>query len=379
MKRKYHQPPRDNGKYVAYYRMSALRNHNDGSKQTEENSYGLASQKEMVHDYVAAQKGEIIGEFQEVQSGMAHNRHKRVEVLKAVELAKQHDATLVFPYVDRVARDMEFVGWLVNTGLRLRFADNPNATELVIYVLGAVAEDRSKSDSKKIKRGIDQRRKKGLPIGCHAHKNPGAKWTDEHRKKAVEVLRERRKKDPANKAAANRAFALWLQGYRPLEVHAILIDEGYRGPNGGALTWYFMKTYLYPQIDEFKQSGNVQPAVRKLVSKEFLTNADVPEYIGPRRGGWYPVYLKDPYLRQREIFQKEVIKAPKDKYRNFTNEKRAEMGLPKKKRFEYKQDKSADRNAVPKTRMRVELDPQTVAQNYINPPLVDPKQTSLNL
>lgn len=378
MKRKYHQPPRDNGKYVAYYRMSALRYNSDGSKQTEEGSYGLASGREMVHDYVASQKGEIIGEFQEVQSGMAHNRHKRVEVLKAVELAKKENATLIFPYVDRVARDMEFIGWLVNTGLRLRFADNPSATEMVIYVLGAVAEDRSKSDSKKIKRALDQRRKEGKPMGCHAHKSPGAKWTDEDREEAARVLRERRLSNPANKAAANRAFALWLQGYRPEEVHATLVDEGYRGPNGGVLGWYFIQTYLYPQIDEFKNNGGVQPAVLKLVSKEFLNNEKNPEYIGPRRS-YQKVFLRDPYLQQRAVFEKEVIEAPRDPYKDFTDEKRLEMGLPKKKKFRYKQDKSADRNRVPKTRMRVELDHNTVVQNYVNPPLIDPKQTSLNL
>jgi DNA invertase Pin-like site-specific DNA recombinase len=126
-------------KYIAYYRVSTARQGKSG--------LGLQAQKNAVEHYVNG-NGETIGEFTEVESGT--RKKKRVEIYKAIELAKSKNAILVVAKLDRLARDVEFTSALFNGGVDFICCDNPNANKLTIQLLSVIAENEAEAISSRI-------------------------------------------------------------------------------------------------------------------------------------------------------------------------------------------------------------------------------------
>jgi DNA invertase Pin-like site-specific DNA recombinase len=141
-------------RYIAYYRVSTQKQGKSG--------LGLQAQKNAVANYVGS-NGEILSEFTEVESGT--RKKKRVEIYKAIELAKKEKAILVVAKLDRLARDVEFTSALFNGGVEFVCCDNPTANKLTIQLLSVIAEheatviasrisDALKVKKEKIKKGI---------------------------------------------------------------------------------------------------------------------------------------------------------------------------------------------------------------------------------
>ena len=85
-------------KYVAYYRVSTQKQGNSG--------LGLQAQKNAVLNHIN-EKENLIGEFTEVETGT--RKKKRVEIYKAIELAKASKAILIVAKLDRLARDVDLL------------------------------------------------------------------------------------------------------------------------------------------------------------------------------------------------------------------------------------------------------------------------------
>lgn len=141
-------------KFIAYYRVSTQKQGASG--------LGLQAQKNAVANYVGS-NGEILSEFTEVESGT--RKKKRVEIYRAIELAKKEKAILVVAKLDRLARDVEFTSALFNGGVEFVCCDNPTANKLTIQLLSVIAEheatviasrisDALKVKKEKIKKGI---------------------------------------------------------------------------------------------------------------------------------------------------------------------------------------------------------------------------------
>ncbi len=82
--------------FVCYYRVSTQKQGQSG--------LGLEGQRATVQKFCA--EGRIIGEFTDVESGKKDNRP---ELLKAIEAAKQHGATLVIAKLDRLSRSRLYI------------------------------------------------------------------------------------------------------------------------------------------------------------------------------------------------------------------------------------------------------------------------------
>lgn len=93
-------------KYVAYYRVSTQKQGSTG--------LGLQAQKNAVARHIS-DEGNLIGEFVEVETGT--RKKKRVEIYKAIELAKANNAILIVAKLDRLARDVEFTSALYNANV----------------------------------------------------------------------------------------------------------------------------------------------------------------------------------------------------------------------------------------------------------------------
>jgi len=159
-------------KYVAYYRVSTQRQGASG--------LGLDAQRDAVHKYITPEL--IDAEFTEVETGT--NKRKRPVLQKAIELCKQHNATLLIAKLDRLARNVSFVSSLMDSKIKFKAVDFPDANEMTIHILSAVAQHEAKQISTRIKDALAVKKRKGQKMGTPEN------LKQEHRMKGVEVIKE---------------------------------------------------------------------------------------------------------------------------------------------------------------------------------------------
>lgn len=146
-------------KYVAYYRVSTQKQGDSG--------LGLQAQKNAVANYIS-DNGNLVGEFTEIETGT--RKKKRVEIYKAIELAKANKAILVVAKLDRLARDVEFTSALFNGSVDFICCDNPNANKLSIQILSVIAEHEADVISKRIKDALQVKKDK-IDKGIYINKD----------------------------------------------------------------------------------------------------------------------------------------------------------------------------------------------------------------
>ena len=85
-------------RFIAYYRVSTDRQGRSG--------LGLDAQRATVREHVAAKRGEVIGEFEEVESG---KRSDRPALAAALTACRAEGAILIIAKLDRLARNVRFL------------------------------------------------------------------------------------------------------------------------------------------------------------------------------------------------------------------------------------------------------------------------------
>ena len=139
--------------FISYYRCSTQRQGLSG--------LGLDAQRNSVLSFLNNRT--VLAEFTDVESGK--NDH-RPELLKAIELAKQTNSTLLIAKLDRLSRNLTFVSTLMDTKVRFICCDMPDANELTIHIFGALAQWERKKISSRTKDALQQlkkRKKLGTP------------------------------------------------------------------------------------------------------------------------------------------------------------------------------------------------------------------------
>lgn len=171
--------------YISYYRVSR--------KIQGISGLGLSAQKTSVEKYVSAQEGTILKEFTEVETGT--NKRNRVEIHKAIQLAKKENAVLVIAKLDRLARNVSFVSSLMDAGIEFVAVDMPTANQFTIHIFAALAEQEAKLISTRTKQALAELKKNGKRLG-----NP-QNLTAEARNKGVSVIKENAKNNDRNRQA----------------------------------------------------------------------------------------------------------------------------------------------------------------------------------
>lgn len=173
-------------KYIAYYRVSTQR---QGQSQL-----GLKAQRKAVERYISPDL--IHQSFTEIETGT--NKKYRPILNEAIELCKKLDATLVIAKLDRLARNVNFVSSLMDSKVKFKAVDLPEANELTIHIMSAIAQNEAKVISTRIKEALAQSNKKlGTPENLTVEaRNKGLKVIAENRanndnkKRALAYLRE---------------------------------------------------------------------------------------------------------------------------------------------------------------------------------------------
>lgn len=131
------------GRYVAYYRVSTQKQGASG--------LGLEAQRQAVAGYIQSTGGELVGDFEEIESG---KRSDRPELLRAIKLCHLTGARLVIAKLDRLSRNVRFLAELMEGGVQFVACDMPEANELTIHIMAAVAQAERKAISERTKAAL---------------------------------------------------------------------------------------------------------------------------------------------------------------------------------------------------------------------------------
>lgn len=142
------------GKHVAYYRVSTAKQGKSG--------LGLDAQRKAVTDYLNGGDWNLIGELVEVESGKVDQRPKLEQALALCELS---GATLVVAKLDRLSRNVAFLATLQDSGARFVAADMPEANELTIHIMAAVAQAERKAISRRTIEALAVAKGRGAKLG----------------------------------------------------------------------------------------------------------------------------------------------------------------------------------------------------------------------
>lgn len=154
-------PRQTKPRYVAYYRVSTDRQGRSG--------LGLDAQKTAVEAHLNRSGGVLRAAFTEVQSGKDDDRPQLGEALKLCRLT---NSTLLIAKLDRLSRNVAFLAALQQAGTKFVACDLPEANELVVHILAAVAQAERKAISERTKAALAAAKARGVRLG-NPHLKPG--------------------------------------------------------------------------------------------------------------------------------------------------------------------------------------------------------------
>lgn len=207
------------GPFVAYYRVSTARQGKSG--------LGLDAQKKAVADFLNGGSWQLLAEFVEVESGKAVDRPELEQALAMCELA---GATLVVAKLDRLSRNLAFLAKLQESGAQFVAADMPEANELTIHIMAAVAQAERKAISNRTKEALAAAKTRGVRLG-------GNRGNLEDLRKGPAIsaeVRGRQARERALKVARQIVAVRSGEAATSLrEIARALNDRGITAPRGG--------------------------------------------------------------------------------------------------------------------------------------------------
>jgi DNA invertase Pin-like site-specific DNA recombinase len=139
---------------ITYFRVSTASQGRSG--------LGLEAQRKAVETFCQHRGCEVLAEYCEVESG---KRNDRTELTKALHRAEATGATLVVAKMDRLSRNVAFLAALQDSGARFIAADMPEANELTIHILAAVAQAERKAISTRTREALAAAKARGVTLG----------------------------------------------------------------------------------------------------------------------------------------------------------------------------------------------------------------------
>jgi DNA invertase Pin-like site-specific DNA recombinase len=139
-------------KYVAYLRVSTDKQGRSG--------LGLDAQRQAIADFLAGSKP--IAEFVEIESG---KRDERSKLAAALHRAKVTGAKLLIAKLDRLSRNVAFIARLQESKVGFVCADMPEANELTVHLLAAIAQHERQAISARTKAALAAAKRRGKKLG----------------------------------------------------------------------------------------------------------------------------------------------------------------------------------------------------------------------
>ena len=169
--------------FVAYYRISTKKQNKD-----------MATQKTAVKNYLQNQWPPVKS-FTERESGKS--THNRPALQEALQYCYDNNATLIVAKLDRLSRDLEFIGWLQKTEIKFVCCDMPEATRETIGFMGVMARWEREQIAKRTKEALAERKKRGVKLGYDIPKvRAGSKRYWREYKKKQKALKKKHPDKP---------------------------------------------------------------------------------------------------------------------------------------------------------------------------------------
>jgi len=150
-------------KFVSYLRVS--------TQQQGRSGLGLEAQRAAVLGYVEG-RGELIEEFQEVETGKGSNAlDQRPQLRAALEACRKQGAVLLIAKLDRLARNVHFVSGLIESGCDFIAADMPSANKVMIQMHAVMAEYERDQISARTKAALAAAKARGVRLGVRGSEN----------------------------------------------------------------------------------------------------------------------------------------------------------------------------------------------------------------
>jgi DNA invertase Pin-like site-specific DNA recombinase len=215
---------------VAYYRVSTQKQGQSG--------LGLEAQQAAVLAYARSKGLELVAEVTEVETGTRKRRRPQLEA--ALDQTRRLGGVLLIAKLDRLARNVAVVASLMESGVRFVAVDMPEADNLTIHVMAAVAEREAQLISARTKAALAARKARGLKLGKPEN------LTAEAQRRGAEASKQRAVHDMRTVAAY--AGALRSQGLTLRAIAAQLEQHGFQTRKGGPWHAVQVKRILERQV-----------------------------------------------------------------------------------------------------------------------------------
>ncbi|UII81508.1 recombinase family protein [Flagellimonas sp. CMM7] len=201
-------------KYVAYYRTS-----------TSDQNLGLDAQQSQVLAHLTRNSdNQLLKEFQEQETGT--NKKHRPKLAEAIALCKQENATLIIAKLDRLSRNVAFISSLMDSKVKFKALDLPDATNLTIHIFAAIAQHEADLISQRTRTALQQLKKQGIKLG-----NP-QNLTQEARELGAFANRTKAKENPNNVKANAHIALLKKEGLTLRQMACKLNESGFKTSTG---------------------------------------------------------------------------------------------------------------------------------------------------
>jgi DNA invertase Pin-like site-specific DNA recombinase len=181
-------------KYIAYYRVSTQKQGNSG--------LGIEAQKSALIKFINP-SDILVQELIDIESGKKNNRPN---LLKAIELCKKHEATLLIAKLDRLSRNAAFIFTLRDSQVKFKCCDMPDANSVTIGIMAVLAQDERERTSQRTKDALAELKRQGKKLGSPQNLDFGAK------QKGLESRKRNARENENNIKASAMIDALHRQG-----------------------------------------------------------------------------------------------------------------------------------------------------------------------
>ncbi|RVJ16631.1 DNA invertase [Sinorhizobium medicae] len=144
--------------YITYIRVS--------TSEQGKSGLGLEAQQRDINIFLeqfSEVPFEVIGEFQDIQSG---GDDDRPELAKALALARKTGAELLIAKLDRLSRKVSFIATIMDDPkVKLRVASMPHADKFQLHIYAALAEQERDFISARTKAALQAAKARGVKLG----------------------------------------------------------------------------------------------------------------------------------------------------------------------------------------------------------------------
>ncbi len=208
-------------KVVTYKRLS--------KEDRTRNQHGFDSQELDIQDYLKdVPNHEIVGEFQEFVSGAADHKP---ELEKAMELCRELGATLVVAKLCRLSRRVFQICMYMESSVEFKVSTLPSANNFQLHLYAALAEEERQTIRKRVKRGLEAAKAKGVKLGAASEKYQ----TTYQRNKEAGLHKQSKVRTQQNPELINRVKQMHSDSNGSMtqtEMAARLNAEGYKTSRG---------------------------------------------------------------------------------------------------------------------------------------------------